>query len=383
MTEPLQELVDALLYEGYALYPYTPDTTKNATPTPFGIVYPPTYAAECEGAYDHARLECLAVPAPGARLSATLRYLSASGDRHEAAERQVDLGPVEIGERDTVQFQGGRLTLRSEPEPDGRVLVRCCVHNTVAVPAGLARAAALAESLISTHIVIRVSAGRFVSPLLAGRESVNIWPVLATDSDDTVLGAAIVLPDHPQISPASRGNLFDNTEIEEALVLHVHALTDDEREQAAGQDPVVREMLERALAVTPEEIIGLHAGLKSHANGGPRLEALDGGQADRVTHRPPQPPSGGDAADDNPGELEATVDGVTFSRGAKLILRPGTDRDVYDRILDGRAATIERIYLGYDDRVYLGVTIDDDPGQQLMRETGRYLFFFANEVEPL
>jgi hypothetical protein len=45
-----EELVDSLLYEGYALYPYTPAATKNATPTPFGIVYPPAYAAECEGA---------------------------------------------------------------------------------------------------------------------------------------------------------------------------------------------------------------------------------------------------------------------------------------------------------------------------------------------
>ena len=50
-------------------------------------------------------------------------------------------------------------------------------------------------------------------------------------------------------------------------------------------------------------------------------------------------------------------------------------------MLDGRRATIERIYLDYDDRVHLGVTVDDDPGQELMRETGRYLFFFANEVE--
>jgi len=41
----LDALVDTLLYEGYALYPYTPGATKNATPTPFGIVYPPAYAA--------------------------------------------------------------------------------------------------------------------------------------------------------------------------------------------------------------------------------------------------------------------------------------------------------------------------------------------------
>ena len=30
----LERLVDSLLFEGYALYPYTPGAIKNATPTP-------------------------------------------------------------------------------------------------------------------------------------------------------------------------------------------------------------------------------------------------------------------------------------------------------------------------------------------------------------
>jgi hypothetical protein len=356
MRERLEELVSSLLYEGYALYPYTPSATKNATPTPFGIVYPPTYAAECDGAFDHARLECVAEPGPDAALRATLLYLAPSGERHEAREHRVQLGPVTPGERETTEFDGGRLTLRSEWLADGRLLVRSCVHNMSTVAAGLDRGPALKSSLISTNIVVEISAGHFISPLEAGRESVNTWPVLATPDDDAVLGAAIVLPDHPQISASSRGNLFDNTEIEEALVLHVHALSDSEREAATGHDPAVREMLQRTLAIGPDQIRELHSGLQ---------------------------PVPGASADDVPGEQTATVEGVTFARGAKLILRPGTDRDVYDRILDGREATIERIYLDYDDRVYLGVTVDDDPGQELMRETGRYLFFFADEVEPL
>ena len=45
MADHLEELIESLLWEGYALYPYTPGATKNATPTPFGIVYPPAYAA--------------------------------------------------------------------------------------------------------------------------------------------------------------------------------------------------------------------------------------------------------------------------------------------------------------------------------------------------
>src|SRR6266487_1710217 len=109
----LDELVSSLLYEGYALYPYTPGATKNATPTPFGIVYPPAYAAECAGAFDHARLECFAEPGVEATLRATVRYLLPSGERHEATERRAELGPVNVGERVTAEVAGARFTLRS------------------------------------------------------------------------------------------------------------------------------------------------------------------------------------------------------------------------------------------------------------------------------
>jgi hypothetical protein len=344
----LDELVSSLLYEGYALYPYTPGATKNATPTPFGIVYPPQYAAECAGAHDHARLECVADPAPGATLATELRWLAPSGPRHEAVERRLELGPLPIGERQTVSFQWGRFTVRSEPDERGAILVRACVHNTARVEPGLDRAAALSASLISTHMVLRLSAGRFRSPLESDRRSVNIYPVLATPSDDTILGAAIVLPDHPRLASESRGTLVDNTEIEEALTLHVHTLTDGER--AAVSDPVVKDMLDRALDTSPAEIVSLHGAMKP-------------------------------GADDNPGEERAVVDGVVFERGATLVLKPGTDGNPHDRMLDGHRATLERIYVDFDDRVHLAVTVDDDPGQELMRETGRYLFFFPHEVK--
>jgi hypothetical protein len=335
----IDELVDSLLYEGYALYPYTPESPKNATPTPFGIVYPPAYAAECEGAHDHARLECLADG--GSAFRATIRWLSASGE-----EQHLELGPILSGERKTVERPSARFTLRSDAAAG---VLRCCVHNTAEVPPRLDRKQALQHALISVHILVQVEDGRFVSPLESGCESVNTWAVLASENDDAILGAAIVLPNHPQVAPRSYGNLFDNTEIEEALVLHVHSLTDDER--ASVTDPKIRAMIDRTLALTPQDIIGLHSGLQE--------------------------------VDNNPGEDTATVDGVTFVKGSKLLLKPGTDRSVHDRLLDGRRATLERIYVDYDERVHLAVTVDDDPGQPLMRETGRYLFFFANEVEVL
>jgi hypothetical protein len=364
MDERLARLVSSLLYEGYALYPYTPEATKNATPTPFGIVYPPVYAGECAGAHDHVRMECVAVPADGATLTATLCWLAPDGRGHKSTERRATGGPVPVGERVTERGDGWRFTLRSTPDPDGRgrALVRACVHNVRDVPGGLSRASALAQSLLSTHIVIELSAGAFVSPLESGRTSVNIFPVLASPDDRAVLGAGIVLPDHPRISEGSHGDLFDNTEIEEALVLHVHALSDDERAAAAAEDRVVGDMLERALELGPQEIMALHSGLTESE---PDLDTLRTRGASEVR-----------------GERDAVIDGVRYELGDTVRLRPGTDRDAFDRMLDGRRATIERIYIDYDGRVHIGVTVDDDPGQQLMRETGRYLFFFAGEVEP-
>ncbi|HTU97444.1 MAG TPA: hypothetical protein VMF14_16475, partial [Solirubrobacteraceae bacterium] len=62
---------------------------------------------------------------------------------------------------------------------------------------------------------------------------------------------------------------------------------------------------------------------------------------------------------------------------------PRQDADFHARTLDGRQATIERIFTDYDGRAHLGLTIDDDPGQELMRDTGRYLYFFAPELEVM
>ena len=194
----------------------------------------------------------------------------------------------------------------------------------------------------------------------------NTWPVLATPTDDVLLGAAIVLPDHPQIAPESRGSLFDGTEIEEALLLHVHALSDGERAAIAQQDPTVREMIERAAATTPEDVVALHGRVTLR---------------DPVTTEPPTPSAA--VRDPSAGEAEVEHEGVVYRRGGKLLLRPGPEASLEARMVDGRTATIERIFVDYDGKLHLGVTVDGVPGQELMRETGRFLFFFPPEVEVL
>ena len=248
--------------------------------------------------------------------------------------------------------------------------VTTCVHNLTDVPEGLDRAGALRHALLSTHVLARASAGaRFCSPVAPPEHaapavmtcvSVNTFPVLASDDDRALLGAAIVLPDHPQLAPESRGDLFDGTEIEEALLLHVLALSDAEREQIAEQDPVVRAMLERAVAATPDDIRRLHG----------RVEVRDPG-----------------GAGEDPRTVTCAASGSSRSTaccyrlGDRVRLRAGDDHAAHDHLLDGRSATIERIYVDYEDRVHLCVTVDDDPGQELMRDIGRYLYFKPSEVE--
>ena len=81
------------------------------------------------------------------------------------------------------------------------------------------------------------------------------------------------------------------------------------------------------------------------------------------------------------GVREVVYEGVRYRRGDKVILHPPQNADVYDKMLDGRSATIHRLFLRVDDRLHLGVTIDDDPMQEILGESGRFLFFFAEEVE--
>jgi hypothetical protein len=354
----LERLVDSLLFEGYALYPYTPGATKNATPTPFGIVYPRDYAQTQTHAFDRMQMQFIA--AIDAVVSGEVRFLQASGEKHKAVERRVQLGVAPSKVSFDFDDLEGIAEIDTEILPDGRGRVTLKVENTTPLSDDEAtgdRKDALLKSMLSTHLLAQTENGaKIVSPLergddgVAGCCQVNTWPVLAAPQDDAILAPTFMLPDHPEIAPESVNDFFDNTEIEEALVLHIQALSDQEREEISAQDPKVREMLARADATTPQQLMDLH--------GRVRLE-------------------------DPPGEREVTFEGMTYKRGDKVVLHPPLGADVYDKMLDGRTATIHRLFLRVDDRLHLGVTVDDDPMQEILGESGRFLFFFAEEVEVL
>src|SRR5215831_11279310 len=73
----LNEIVNAVLYEGYILYPYRATSTKNQRERfTFGRVYPESYSSAQKGAEPCSmQTECLVQARNGALLNITVRFL--------------------------------------------------------------------------------------------------------------------------------------------------------------------------------------------------------------------------------------------------------------------------------------------------------------------
>ena len=85
-------------------------------------------------------------------------------------------------------------------------------------------------------------------------------------------------------------------------------------------------------------------------------------------------------------ELQSViVDGVELKKGSRVMLWPHPGGDIMDVALAGKAAFIEGIEQDYEDRIYLAVTLEDDPGRDLGGDhiLGHRFFFSPEEVVPL
>jgi len=88
---------------------------------------------------------------------------------------------------------------------------------------------------------------------------------------------------------------------------------------------------------------------------------------------------------ERPGPEAVAVRGVELRRGARVRLRPRKRGDVFDVVLDGKAAVVDALEEDTDGNVLVAVTVDDDPGRDLgeRRQPGHRFFFAPDEVEPL
>ncbi len=79
------------------------------------------------------------------------------------------------------------------------------------------------------------------------------------------------------------------------------------------------------------------------------------------------------------------VEGVELKKGSRVLLQPRAGGDIMDIALAGKVAFIEGIEQDYEDRIYIAVTLEDDPGRDLGgdRILGHRFFFSPEEVVPL
>jgi len=169
----------------------------------------------------------------------------------------------------------GEVEVSAARHDHGLFAVSVRIRNTTpfTVATETIREEALLRSLVSTHTVLGVQDGVFVSLLappenlseLASRcKNVGTWPVLVGDEgqNDTMLSSPIILYDYPQIAPESAGDLFDGTEIDEILSLRIMTLTDDEKREMSQSDERARQMLERTETMPVEQLMKLHGVLR-------------------------------------------------------------------------------------------------------------------------
>lgn len=244
-----------------------------------------------------------------------------------------------------------------------RLTVRTENHDHTTRPAA-PRTEALYSSLVSTHTLIGLSTGTFLSSIdppewaaAAAQTCRNIhtFPVLAGDPArrDVMLSAPIVLYDHPQVSPESPGDLFDATEIDEILSLRTGTLTEEEKREARATDPRAAEIIDRVDNLPAEVMERLHGAVRG-------LRARPADDPDTVT-----------------------VDGAVIAKGSRVRLRPRRrGADAHDVFLSGRTALVEAVLTDIDGEQRIAVTVDDDPGADLHQWYGRFYYFDTDEVTP-
>lgn len=89
---------------------------------------------------------------------------------------------------------------------------------------------------------------------------------------------------------------------------------------------------------------------------------------------------------DYPPPASVLIAGKEVKAGDSVRLHPKVRADAFDIFLDGKTARVEVIQQDFENRIYLVVTVDDDPGREQVGDRlmpGHRFFFYPEEVEPL
>jgi hypothetical protein len=441
-----RKVADAVLYEGYLLYPYRASAAKNQARWQFGVLMPRRWS---EGGPDEpwaTRTECLLEPEEATTVRVLVRFLHVqaktvetvdveAGTFHEAGALPVDgselvpwdeaaeqevtveapLARLLEGELATpferpggrrvepVHTAAGRLagrtvrrrwpvlgSVRLSAErlegPYGLVRLRLQVENASAWhDPGADRSVALRRSLVAAHSLIGIDQGVFLS-LLDPPE----WAKPAAEACRNLHTWPVLIGDEGR----------RDAMLSSPIILYDHPTIAPESPGDLFDATEIDEILTlRTMALTEDEkrqaratderaaaiidrVDSMPPELLERLHGAVRY--LRGVEGTEEEEEPELVPWWDPGADRtvSPETDGVVVAGVTVAKGSRVRLRPGQRADAQDMFLAGRLATVEAVFLDVDGNRHLAVTLDEDPAADLQRWHGRFLYFSPDEVEP-
>lgn len=285
--ERAEKIANAVLYEGYMLYPYRPSSTKNRQRWNFGTLYPADYEETRRGSERAGmHVECL-LANHTSEITIRTRFLQfgARPDHEqwdEAVERSAEftVNLHDAAQPLTFSFPGntgaicGSVHLRVEELRENLSKLSLDLLNQTPLAPSADRNQALLSSLISAHVILYTECGQFISLLdppadlrdaVASCKNSGCFPVLVGDAGERqmLLCSPIILYDYPEVAPESAGDFFDGTEMDEMLTLRVLTMTDEEKHEMAGAGDRLRQLLERTERTAREQLLRTHGVVRS------------------------------------------------------------------------------------------------------------------------
>jgi hypothetical protein len=441
----VEEVADAVLYEGYVLYPYRPSSVKNRRRWTFGGVYPRAYA-EAQSCADAWRMqtECLLRVRAGCSLSVRVRFLHLLERKVWELETPCEEWPetglptgrsvpeMRIGDRTFAAWQEATARDIRAENLDPLALLHQPVSVVIDCPATReveplpAANGATVGALVRRHEAIQgeveLAAERLTGDLFRLRVVIrNHTPLSPTDAADreralphtlisthailhTTGGEFVSLLDPPEDCRDAGAACVNvgtwpvlagedggaDAVLSSPIILYDHPRVAPESPGDLFDATEIDEILTlRILTLTDAEKAEARAADERARRVLDRTESLARDQFAGLHGTLRAAPAAGDPwagwGAEKPVQEYRRDDGVLLRPGDRVRLRPRAGGDVFDMALAGRVAVVASVEQDFDGRFYLSVTVEDDPGRDLGAAglPGHRFYFTPAEVDPL
>ncbi len=417
-------IAEAVLYEGYLLFPYTASARKNRIRWQFGVVVPQAYEAAGTGEHAEQQTEVLLEAGDEPRVDILARFMRIETREVEAAvngtfepvptlvidgtqhvtfeegvacevacsvfprdtnEVRVPLVLDAVREIEQLRDASGRLAgriVRERSPLEGRLTVRCVavgdtpglfrvrvrIENSSEVVAALERSSALRTAFVSTHALLAAHDGLFLSPIDPPEHATAFTKTLQNRYVwPALVGDAALDPQRAAVVLASPIVVGDFPAIAPQTDTDAFDGTEIDELLTLSVHSLSDAERAEACATDPRARALVERAERFDDEAFARLHAGTFLQTEAERSAPES----------------VTVNGIRVAKGSSVRISPKRKADAWDMFLAGKIATVCGIQQDFENRTYVTVTIDDDPASEYHEWYGRSFFFDTDEVEPL